>query len=88
MAWQAQGLWGFLENETIEEKYEWRKEEREFACCYVCYYLNKEIGFIPIVYSASDEEWVNWWNQAYKRHKDLTLKILIYEIIDRHKNKL
>lgn len=83
MSWKPAGLWDFLKNEVIGE-YEWKKEERDFAFCYVGYYQNKEIGFIPIVYSSKDKEWANWWEQTYKR-KDLTLMVLMNDIMERHK---
>lgn len=85
MNWQPKGLWSLLENKVLGE-YEWHKEERDFASCYVCYHKNKEIGFIPIEYYSNDKEWANWWKIAYKR-KDLSLMILMNEIMERHKNK-
>lgn len=85
MTWHPVGLWDFLKDEVVGE-YEWRKEERDFASCYVCYHANKEIGFIPIVYSSDDEEWANWWAQAYKR-EDLCLMVLMEDIMERHARK-
>lgn len=86
MSWEPKGLWDFLEDKVINN-YEWKKEERDFAFCYTCYYENKEIGFIPIAYSSDDKEWANWWKIAYKR-KDLTLMVLMNDIMERHKNNL
>jgi hypothetical protein len=83
-SWQPRGLWDFLKNESAGE-YDWKKEERDFASCYVCYHKDKEIGFIPIVYSSDDYEWANWWKQAYKR-KNLCLAVLMNDIMERHKN--
>lgn len=83
MIWESRGLWDFLKNKVINE-YEWKKEERDFASCYVCYQDHKEIGLIPIIYSSDDKEWANWWEQAYKR-KDLCLMVLMDDIMQRHK---
>ena len=85
MIWEPKGLWEFLNNRIIND-YEWKKEERDFAFCYVCYHMNKEIGFIPIVYESDDEEWANWWKQAYKR-KDLCLMVLMEDIMERHRDR-
>lgn len=86
MSFEPGGLWDFLKNKVVED-YEWKKEEREFANCYVCYHSDKEIGFIPVEYDSNDKEWVNWWEQAYKRNKGLTINVLMKEIMERHKDQ-
>lgn len=84
--WQPAKLWNYLKDKT-DGDYCWRKECRDFANCYVCYYDGKkEIGFIPVEYKETDVEWCNWWKAAYRRHADdgLTLNKLMAEIVGRH----
>jgi hypothetical protein len=87
MTWQPASLWDYMEDDNDTE-YNWRKEKREFASCYVCYLGEKEIGFIPIEYKESDLEWCNWWKVAYLRHPEgLTIHKLMKEIVERHRSR-
>ena len=45
MTWQPATLWNYLKDKTDGE-YKWKKEQHDFANCYVCYYGEKEIGFM------------------------------------------
>ncbi len=85
--WQSVGLWDYLKDK-IDGNYYWRKERRNFANCYVCFYIEKEIGLIPIEYDETDVEWQNWWESAYQRHNKLSLNKLMNEITDRHQRQM
>ena len=87
MTWKPASLWEYMVDKTIDD-YVWKKEDRIFAKCYVCYHNDKEIGFIPVEYEKSDEEWKNWWQAARKRFKGcLCIEYLMLEIMDRHKRR-
>lgn len=63
--------------------YVWKLERLGLSRIYNCYYRGKLIGFIPIGYPVN-LDWDSWWRQAYERHENLTLRILMNEIMDDH----
>lgn len=85
--WQPASLWDYLKDKT-DGDYHWRKERRDFANCYVCFYGKKEIGLIPVEYEETDVEWRNWWKAARQRHDGLSLNKLMNEIVERHQRRL
>lgn len=81
-------LWNYLVDK-IDGDYQWCKESRDFANCYVCYHGKIEVGFIPINGQQKNLEWQNWWHDAYQRHPSgITLDALMDEIVERHQRRL
>jgi hypothetical protein len=85
--WKPASLWDHLE-EKKKKGIAWKKIKRYESSQYVAYDGDKEIGFIPIEFSTEDQEWSNWWSQAYKRLEDrVTIGTLMDEITNRYKSR-